>query len=114
MQTYQPILPFQSSKLFQQFNGGGHPKAASATAKVADETEAKRLLQRLVNELIDKGLDEQLTVGDFMQSPGELPPLTLVLIHMVAKLKMNLYIYNVISSISQANNDRETSRRFVR
>ncbi|KAL3805488.1 hypothetical protein ACHAWO_002998 [Cyclotella atomus] len=57
------------NKLFQQFNGGGHPKAASATAKVADENEASELLQRLVDELIDKGLDKQLTVGDFMQSP---------------------------------------------
>lgn len=60
-----------SSKLFQQFNGGGHPKAASATAKVADESEASVLLRRLVEELIEKGLDKQLTVGDFMQSPGE-------------------------------------------
>jgi hypothetical protein len=39
---------------------------------VADEKEAGELLQRLVEELIDKGLDKQLTVGDFMQSPGKL------------------------------------------
>lgn len=62
---------FLCSKLFQQFNGGGHPKAASATAKVADENEASLLLQRLVDELIEKGLDKQLMVGDFMQSPGK-------------------------------------------
>lgn len=70
--SLSPNTFIPSSKLFQQFNGGGHPKAASATAKVADETEASELLQRLVNELIDKGLDKQLTVGDFMQSPGTL------------------------------------------
>lgn len=57
------------NQLFQQFNGGGHPKAASATAKVDNEGEAKALLQSLVDELIEKSLDRQLTVGDFMQSP---------------------------------------------
>jgi tRNA nucleotidyltransferase (CCA-adding enzyme) len=57
------------NKLFQQFTGGGHPKAASATAKVADEGEARKVLQRLVDELIETGLTEQLTVGEFMQSP---------------------------------------------
>ncbi|KAL7528920.1 hypothetical protein ACHAXR_004062 [Thalassiosira sp. AJA248-18] len=57
------------NKLFQQFNGGGHPKAASATAKLDDESEAKTVLQGLVDELIDASLDHQLTVGDFMQSP---------------------------------------------
>lgn len=55
--------------LFQKFNGGGHPKAASATAKLEDESEAKKVLQDLVDELIDNCLDKQLTVGDFMQSP---------------------------------------------
>ncbi|KAL3782789.1 hypothetical protein ACHAW5_005743 [Stephanodiscus triporus] len=55
--------------LFQKFNGGGHPKAASATAKLEDESEAKRVLQGLVDELIDASLEQQLTVGDFMQSP---------------------------------------------
>ena len=55
--------------LFQQFNGGGHPKAASATAKLDDESEAKKVLQELVDELIEASLDQQLTVGDFMQSP---------------------------------------------
>lgn len=57
------------NSLFQQFNGGGHPKAASATAKLEDESEAKEVLQRLVDELIDASLEQQLTVGDFMQSP---------------------------------------------
>lgn len=57
------------NKLFQQFNGGGHPKAASATAKLDDESEAKTVLQGLVDELIDASLEQQLTVGDFMQSP---------------------------------------------
>lgn len=55
--------------LFQKFNGGGHPKAASATAKLENESEAKKVLQDLVDELIDASLDQQLTVGDFMQSP---------------------------------------------
>lgn len=57
------------NKLFQKFNGGGHPKAASATAKLEDESEAKTVLQGLVDELIDECLEQQLTVGDFMQSP---------------------------------------------
>lgn len=57
------------NQLFQQFNGGGHPKAASATAKLDDESEANALLQGLVDELIETSLDHQLTVGDFMQSP---------------------------------------------
>jgi len=55
--------------LFQKFNGGGHPKAASATAKLEDESEAKVVLQGLVDELIHASLEQQLTVGDFMQSP---------------------------------------------
>lgn len=57
------------NKLFQQFNGGGHPKAASATTKLEDENEAKVVLDKLVDELIETGLTKQLTVGDFMQSP---------------------------------------------
>lgn len=57
------------NKLFQKFNGGGHPKAASATAKLEDESDAKKVLQDLVDELIENSLDKQLTVGDFMQSP---------------------------------------------
>jgi len=57
------------NQLFQQFNGGGHPKAASATAKLEDESEAKAVLQGLVDELIETSLDQQLRVGDFMQSP---------------------------------------------
>ena len=55
--------------LFQKYNGGGHPKAASCTAKLEDESEAKGVLQGLVDELIDASLEQQLTVGDFMQSP---------------------------------------------
>ena len=55
--------------LFQKFNGGGHPKAASATAKLENESDAKKVLRGLVDELIDASLEQQLTVGDFMQSP---------------------------------------------
>lgn len=57
------------NRLFQQFNGGGHPKAASATAKLENESEAEAVLQGLVDELIETSLDQQLRVGDFMQSP---------------------------------------------
>jgi len=57
------------NRLFQQFNGGGHPKAASATAKLDNESEAEAVLQGLVDELIETSLDQQLRVGDFMQSP---------------------------------------------
>ena len=46
-----------------------HPKAASATAKLEDESEAKEVLQGLVDDLIEDSLEQQLTVGDFMQSP---------------------------------------------
>jgi len=55
--------------LFQQFNGGGHPKAASATTKLDNENEAKTVLQRLVDELVEASLAKQLTLKDFMQSP---------------------------------------------
>ena len=55
--------------LFQQFNGGGHPKAASATTKLDNENEAKAVLQRLVDELVEASLAKQLTLKDFMQSP---------------------------------------------
>ena len=55
--------------LFQQYNGGGHPKAASCTVKLDDESEAKKVLQGLVDEVINDSLEQQLTVGDFMQSP---------------------------------------------
>ena len=51
---------------------------ALATAKLDDESEAKKVLQGLVDELIDASLEQQLTVGDFMQSPvlSEKPTMT--------------------------------------
>eukprot|EP00957_Ditylum_brightwellii_P107811 8224356-Ditylum_brightwellii.AAC.1 len=57
------------NRLFQKFGGGGHAKAASATARLSDENEASTLLQGLVDELIDTSLLKQPTVGDFMTAP---------------------------------------------
>jgi len=57
------------NKLFQQFGGGGHAKAASATVRLADEGDAGGILQGIVAEMIDTSLMKQPTVGDFMTSP---------------------------------------------
>jgi len=57
------------NRLFQQFGGGGHAKAASATVRLEDESEAGEILQGLVDELIETSLLEQPTVGDFMTAP---------------------------------------------
>ena len=52
--------------LLEQFGGGGHAKAASATVRLNDESEAEGILQSLVDELISTNLHEQPTVGDFV------------------------------------------------
>ena len=54
------------NKLLEQFGGGGHAKAASATVRLNDESEAEGILQALVDELISTNLQEQPTVGDFV------------------------------------------------
>eukprot|EP00536_Pseudo-nitzschia_multiseries_P013593 jgi/Psemu1/261522/estExt_Genewise1Plus.C_5920020 len=56
-------------KLLEKFGGGGHPKAASATVRLNDESEAADIMSELVEELIETSLREQSTVGDFMTSP---------------------------------------------
>jgi len=55
--------------LFEPFGGGGHPKAASTTVQLGDDSEAQGVLQGIVDELIGTSLLEQPTVGDFMTSP---------------------------------------------
>jgi nanoRNase/pAp phosphatase (c-di-AMP/oligoRNAs hydrolase) len=55
--------------LEEKFGGGGHPKAASATVRLNDESEAAGVLSDLVEEMIETSLQEQPTVGDFMTSP---------------------------------------------
>ena len=55
--------------LLDRFGGGGHAKAASATVRLVNETEATDILQGLVDEIVKTGLQEQLTVGDFMTAP---------------------------------------------
>lgn len=55
--------------LFQQFGGGGHAKAASCTVRLEDDSKAESILQGIVDELIETGLTQQPTVGDFMTSP---------------------------------------------
>jgi nanoRNase/pAp phosphatase (c-di-AMP/oligoRNAs hydrolase) len=57
------------SKLFAKFGGGGHAKAASATVRLNDESDAAVIMQELVDELIQTSLQAQPTVGDFMTSP---------------------------------------------
>ncbi len=57
------------NRLFQQFGGGGHAKAASCTVRLEDESNAGTILQGIVDELIETGLMQQATVGDFMTSP---------------------------------------------
>jgi len=56
-------------KLLEKYGGGGHPKAASATVRLSDESEASTIMSDLVDELIETSLREQSTVGDFMTSP---------------------------------------------
>lgn len=55
--------------LLERFGGGGHSKAASATVRLESESEASDILQDLVDELVQTGLQKQLTVGDFMTAP---------------------------------------------
>jgi len=54
------------NQLLEQFGGGGHPKASSATVRLNDQSEAEGILQALVDELIETSLQEQPTVGDFV------------------------------------------------
>ena len=56
-------------KLLERFGGGGHAKAASATVRLSDESEAQSILSGLVEELSETCLEEQPTVGNFMTSP---------------------------------------------
>jgi nanoRNase/pAp phosphatase (c-di-AMP/oligoRNAs hydrolase) len=56
-------------KMLEKYGGGGHAKAASATVRLNDETEAASIMSGLVNELIETSLQAQPTVGDFMTSP---------------------------------------------
>ena len=56
-------------KLLEKYGGGGHPKAASATVRLNDESEASGVLSGLVDELIETSLQAQPTVGEFMTSP---------------------------------------------
>ena len=58
------------NQLLEQFGGGGHPKASSATVRLNDQAEAEGILQALVDELIDTSLKEQPTVGDFVSTHG--------------------------------------------
>ncbi len=55
--------------LEERFGGGGHAKAASATVRLDDESDAEGVMSSLVDELVESSLQEQSTVGDFMTSP---------------------------------------------
>jgi nanoRNase/pAp phosphatase (c-di-AMP/oligoRNAs hydrolase)/predicted transcriptional regulator len=56
-------------KLLERFGGGGHAKAASATVRLNDESDAAGIMSDLVDELIETSLQEQPTVGNFMTAP---------------------------------------------
>ena len=56
-------------KLLERFGGGGHAKAASATVRLNDESEAPGIMTRFVEEIIETSLQAQPTVGDFMTAP---------------------------------------------
>jgi nanoRNase/pAp phosphatase (c-di-AMP/oligoRNAs hydrolase) len=55
--------------LEERFGGGGHPKAASATVRLNEESDAPAIMSSLVDELVQSSLQEQSTVGEFMTSP---------------------------------------------
>jgi len=57
------------SHIMERYGGGGHPKAASTTVRLTNETEAARVMQTMVDELIETGLSKQPCVGDFMTAP---------------------------------------------
>ncbi|GMH81858.1 hypothetical protein TrVE_jg5384 [Triparma verrucosa] len=57
------------AKLFEEFGGGGHAKAASATTRLADFSEGKAVLQRTLDKLIVSAQIQQPIVRDFMTSP---------------------------------------------
>jgi nanoRNase/pAp phosphatase (c-di-AMP/oligoRNAs hydrolase) len=57
------------NSLMEGYGGGGHPKAASATCRLADEREAEGVMQGMVDDLIESSLSKQPCVGDFMTSP---------------------------------------------
>jgi nanoRNase/pAp phosphatase (c-di-AMP/oligoRNAs hydrolase)/predicted transcriptional regulator len=56
------------STIMERFGGGGHSKAASATVRLNDETEAEGILQDIVNEIINTSLKDQPLVRDFVSS----------------------------------------------
>ena len=58
------------AKIFkEEFGGGGHPKAASATCRLTDFSEGKTVLQRTLDKLVRSASIDQPRVGDFMTSP---------------------------------------------
>jgi nanoRNase/pAp phosphatase (c-di-AMP/oligoRNAs hydrolase) len=56
-------------KLLEKYGGGGHAKAASATVRLNDESEAASVLSSIVDEVIETSLAKQPAVGDFMTAP---------------------------------------------
>jgi CBS domain-containing protein len=69
VKTGMNVKSVNLNELFQQFGGGGHAKAASATVRLEDAGEADVILQKVVDELIQTSLLEQPTVGGFMTAP---------------------------------------------
>jgi nanoRNase/pAp phosphatase (c-di-AMP/oligoRNAs hydrolase) len=102
------------NKLLEQFGGGGHAKAASATVRLNDDSEAEGILQALVDELIATNLQEQPTAGDFVRPICCL----LVVCRSAFSLFLNLSCSFVLKddfsrSFGPPRHDRPTGRRYV-
>jgi nanoRNase/pAp phosphatase (c-di-AMP/oligoRNAs hydrolase) len=101
------------NKLLEQFGGGGHAKAASATVRLNDDTEAEGILQALVDELIATNLQEQPTAGDFVRQTHIavfvlFPPLPL---NALCFLWLSFFVKDDFSrSFCPSGHDRPTSR----
>lgn len=54
--------------IMERFGGGGHAKAASATVRLNDESEAEGILQDFVDEIVDTSLRNQPIVRDFVST----------------------------------------------
>jgi len=58
------------AKIFEKdFGGGGHPKAASATCKLSDFAQGKKVLQETLDRLLEDAGIQQPRVAEFMTSP---------------------------------------------
>lgn len=90
-------------KLLEKFGGGGHPKAALASVRLNDDSEAAELMSNLVDELVETNLRAQPTVGEFMASP------VLAVIWIKQNFKSNHCLFNMMFERYQLLTTRTTS-----